>query len=81
MAPNSHFIADASQLLFDFLFEFAGTLEHFRKFGGEALHLLLEGFIVCFLFLNANIASGRENEVLLGDFLGGDGGAETFLRG
>lgn len=55
------------QCLADFVFQFVGFAEHLRKFSCKARHLLLERLSVVGLFFYANIATGREDVVLLGD--------------
>lgn len=52
--------------------------EEFREFPGQAAHLRLKGFAVVFLFLNAHVAAGGEDVILLGDVRGGGDGAEAL---
>jgi hypothetical protein len=39
------------------------------QFGDEARHLFLEGFTVIFNFPSADVATGREDVAMRGDFL------------
>jgi hypothetical protein len=45
--------------------------------GDEARHLFLEGVAVVFDFLGADVAAGREDVAVRGDFGGGGGFAEA----
>jgi hypothetical protein len=47
------------------------------QFGDEARHLFLEGVAVVFDFLGADVAAGREDVAVRGDFGGGGGFAEA----
>ena len=66
---HSDSIPNRPQLLSDFIFKLVRLLEHFRKLSGQALHLFVKRFAVVLLFLNADIATGREDIILLGDLL------------
>ena len=53
------------------------------QFGDEARHLFFEGVAVVFDFFGSNIATGREDVAVRGDFGGGGGFTETgevFVR-
>ena len=50
-----------------------------RQFGSQASHFLFKRLTVIFLFLNANIASRRENVILLCDVLRSNNRAEAFF--
>ncbi len=47
------------------------------QFGDEARHLFLEGVAVVFDFLGTDVAAGREDVAVRGDFGGGGGFAEA----
>ena len=51
------------------------------QFGDEARHLFLEGVAVVFDFLGADVAAGREDVAVRGDFGGGGGFAEASYIG
>ena len=54
-------------------------LEEGGKLGGQAFHLGVEGLAVVRLFLDSDVPSGREDEVLLRDLGRGDDRAEAFF--
>lgn len=56
-----------------------GFLEAFGEFAGQALHLLVEWFVVLFLVGDTDVSAGRQNVVLFGDVLDGHRGGEPFL--
>ena len=53
--------------------------EHFGEFAREAGHFLLEGLVVLNGVLDAYVAAGGKDVVLLGDVCGFDYGAEAFF--
>ena len=50
------------------------------QFGDEARHLFLEGVAVVFDFLGADVAAGREDVAVRGDFGGGGGFADNSIK-
>ena len=77
---QSFAISQLLQVGFDGLLQFRGLGELGVQFGDEARHLFLEGFAVVFDFLGADVAAGREDVAVRGDFGGGGGFAEAGQR-
>ena len=71
------FESQPPQVCFDGLLQFRGLGELGVQFGDEARHLFLEGVAVVFDFLGADVAAGREDVAVRGDFGGGGGFAEA----
>ena len=61
----------------DGLLQFRGLGELGLQFGDEARHLFLEGFAIVFDFLGADVAAGRKDVAVRGDFGDGGGFAEA----
>jgi hypothetical protein len=59
------------------LLQFRGLGELGVQLSDEARHLFLEGVAVVFDFLGADVAAGREDVAVRGDFGGGGGFAEA----
>src|ERR1044072_5031303 len=70
-------ITQPSQVCFDGLPQFCGFVELGLQFSDEARHLFLEGVVVLYHFLGADVAAGREDVALRCDFNGGDGFTEA----
>ena len=70
-------ITQPPQVCFDGLLQFRGLGELGVQFGDEARHLFLEGVAVVCDFLGADVAAGREDVAVRGDFGGGGGFAEA----
>jgi hypothetical protein len=74
----SEVIAKRPYFFADFVFQFARAFEHRGQFACKPPHFLIKRFAIAILFLDADIASGRENKILFGDFGGGNGGAKPL---
>ena len=79
MLCGGQFVADGFEVGTDFGFERAGLLEEAGKLGGQAFHLGVERLAIVRLFLDPDITSGREDEILFGDLGGRRNGAEALL--
>ena len=77
LALKSPAITQPPQVCFNGLLQFCGLGELGVQFGDEARHLFLEGLAVVFDFLGTDIATGREDVAVRGDFGGGGGFAEA----
>ena len=64
-------ITQPPQVCFDGLLQCRGLGELGVQFGDEARHFFLEGVAVVFDFLGADVAAGREDVAVRGDFGGG----------
>ena len=71
--------ADVAQLFSDFILQLVTLLKEIAQFRCQPLHLVLKRFSIVFLLGYANIASGREDEVLRTDVVDGTHGAEALL--
>ena len=70
-------IAESFQIGADGFLQLGRLGELVVQFGDEAWHLYLEGVAVVFDFLGADVAAGREDVAMRGDFGGGGGFAEA----
>ena len=77
LALKSLAIPQPPQVGLDGLLQCRGLGELGVQFGYEARHLFLEGFAVVLDFLSADIAAGREDVAVRGDFCSGGGFAEA----
>ena len=77
LALKSPAISQPPQVCFDGLLQFRGLGELGVQFGDEARHLFLERIAVVFHFLGADVAAGRKDVAVRGDFGGGGGFAEA----
>ena len=77
MEAGAGAISQPPQVCFDGLLQFRGLGELGVPFGDEARHLFLEGVAIVFDFLGTDVAAGREDVAVRGDFGGGGGFAEA----